>query len=58
MKECESEKNISIIFKKSGPNDNQTVLVNLARNELLSNAIKKYRSKSGDKDFTEKFIFN
>ena len=52
------KKNISIIFKKSGPNDNQTVLVNLARNELLSNAIKKYRSKSGDKDFTEKFIFN
>ena len=58
VKECESEKNISIIFKKSGPNDNQTVLVNLARNELLSNAIKKYRSKSGDKDYTEKFIFN
>ena len=49
---------ITILFRKNDMNNNEQIAVQCTPDEKVADIIQKYRSKSGDKDLTKKFIFN
>ena len=51
---------ITIIFRQSGPGAPkiEPIYVNCKGNETVSDAIEKYRIKSGDNDMSKKFVLN
>jgi len=50
---------ISVIFRKSGDEKNHLpILMQCNKNEKVSDLIERYRIKSGDRDLSERFIYN